>query len=512
MSVGGYRENSYDLQQMGAMRNHIMSRRQRIVVGQCLAVIGVWVVCGVVWGIGGVTAGGGQQVEAEYMAVFIEGKKAGYGVHVRRVEGGKVTTSEQMNIVIKRADVALGVSATETYVETVDGKPLGFESSQQFGAMAVRVVGRVNEQGSFDVTMTSGTMTNQHRMAWPDGALMAEGLRLLTKRQGLAEGTTFGAKAFVGSMMAAMDVDIRVGPTKEIDLLGRVVSLTEVMTSMKVKGDEITTISYVDDEFNPQKMIVPIMDLQIEMVACSREFALSENDVPEFLDKLVLASPVKLESLGSVQALRYRLRATKAGEKLEIPATDSQKVGGDGQGGLLVTVRPMRAAAGATMPYQGEDKNALAALKPTLFLQSDSEVIKKLAGEAVGSSKDAGEAAGRIEAFVHEYVKDKNLSVGYASAVEVAASRQGDCSEHAVLTAALCRAAGIPAQVAVGYVYCPEFGGRGSVFVGHAWTRAYVGGKWIGLDSTRGAGGYSAGHLMLAAGDGNPEDFLGWLI
>ena len=40
-----------------------------------------------------------------------------------------------------------------------------------------------------------------------------------------------------------------------------------------------------------------------------------------------------------------------------------------------------------------------------------------------------------------------------ATAAEVARSREGDCTEHAVLLAALARARGIPARVAMGLVY-----------------------------------------------------------
>ena len=148
-------------------------------------------------------------------------------------------------------------------------------------------------------------------------------------------------------------------------------------------------------------------------------------------------------------------------------------------------------------------------MKPTRYLQSDSDQIIKLAKQAVGDTKDAAQAARKIEGFVREYVKEKSLSIGYASAVEVAVSREGDCTEHAVLTAALCQAVGIPARLALGYVYADEWADKENIFAGHAWTQAYVGGQWIALDGTRGPNGYNAGHLTLALGNGNPEDFFG---
>jgi transglutaminase-like putative cysteine protease len=112
---------------------------------------------------------------------------------------------------------------------------------------------------------------------------------------------------------------------------------------------------------------------------------------------------------------------------------------------------------------------------------------------------------------VANYIDNKSLSVGYASAAEVAVSRQGDCSEFAVLTAAMCRAVGIPAQVVVGVAYVEAFSGLQDGFGPHAWAQAYVGGKWVGLDSafkSSGLGGYDAGHIALAIGNGDPADFF----
>ena len=105
-----------------------------------------------------------------------------------------------------------------------------------------------------------------------------------------------------------------------------------------------------------------------------------------------------------------------------------------------------------------------------------------------------------------EYVTKKDLSVGYATAAEVAASRQGDCSEHAVLAAAMCRAVGLPARVVVGYAYVPEIAQLEHVFVGHAWIEAYVGEKWMPLDPALEE--FGPGHIAQAVGDGQPSDFF----
>ena len=72
--------------------------------------------------------------------------------------------------------------------------------------------------------------------------------------------------------------------------------------------------------------------------------------------------------------------------------------------------------------------------------------------------------------------------------------REGDCTEHAVFLAALARARGIPARVAIGLVYV----GRLQAFGYHMWTEVYVDKRWIPVDATLNAGGIGAGHLKIA--------------
>jgi hypothetical protein len=92
--------------------------------------------------------------------------------------------------------------------------------------------------------------------------------------------------------------------------------------------------------------------------------------------------------------------------------------------------------------------------------------------------------------------------VGFATASEVARTRQGDCSEHAVLLAALLRGAGIPSRTVSGLIYTDEFLGRKNVFAYHMWTQAWltqgVGGRWVDLDATLDALPFDAAHIALA--------------
>ena len=449
--------------------------------------------------------------ETEYFAVFMEGKKAGYAIQSRVVADGNVTTSEKVSITISRAAVPVTMDMTETCIETTGGRPLGFEVVQELAAMTMKVAGTVDANGAVNLTTTSMGTEQKSTLEWPSGAVMAEGLHLLQLKKGLKEGSSYSVKIFSPGILQALDAQIHIGPKRNVDLLGRVVALTEVTTTLNIPGaGEMVSTSYVDENLRTQKNIMPMAGIKIEMVACAKEFALGENDVLELIDKMFVRSPEPLGNLGLVKSITYHLIPTTETSNLIIPSNDNQKVQRPSSGKVIVTVEPVAAPTGTRFPYKGRDKTILEAMKPTRFVQSDHKEIIKLARRAVGSTKDTAEAIKRIEAFVAEYIENKNLSVGYASAVDVAASRQGDCSEFAVLTAALCQAVGIPAQVVVGIAYVDDFAGLQG-FGGHAWTQAYVGGKWVGLDAAfkgTGRGGYDAGHIALAVGNGNPEDFF----
>ena len=452
-----------------------------------------------------------QAEETEYFALFMDNKKVGYAIQRREVEGEKVTTSVELKVTLSRTGIPVSVQTQAITFETIDGKPLGFELEQAMGMMASKTTATIDEQGKVKVK----TGQQEVEFDWPDGAVMSEGMRLLHLEHGLTEGTTYNVKVFDPSMMQVVEVEVKVGSKQNVDLLGRVVSLIKVKSTINLpQAGPMVSTEYYDDELRLQKSVIPVMGMTIEQIACSKEFALGEIDVLEVVDKMFMASPEPLGDVGSVRSITYHLSPIQEAADLNIPSGDNQRVQRLSNGKLILTVEPVVAPKGVSFPYKGSDPEALEALEPSRYVESDQKVIIDLAKRAVGRSDDAAEAIGKIEAFVADYVEDKNLSVGYASAAEVAASRQGDCTEHAVLTAALCRAVGIPAQVVTGLAYVEQWGTVVNGFGGHAWTQAYIGGKWVGLDAAfrgTGRGGYDAGHITLAAGSGNPEDFLNLL-
>ncbi len=100
----------------------------------------------------------------------------------------------------------------------------------------------------------------------------------------------------------------------------------------------------------------------------------------------------------------------------------------------------------------------------------------------------------QLERAVKKHIRRTDYSQAFASAADVVEQGEGDCTEHAVLLAALCRARGIATRVAIGLVHVPAAQGFGY----HMWNEVWIDGAWIPLDATLARGGIGAAHLKLA--------------
>lgn len=90
-------------------------------------------------------------------------------------------------------------------------------------------------------------------------------------------------------------------------------------------------------------------------------------------------------------------------------------------------------------------------------------------------------SAGALAALVDAHVTRKSGARGLDPASVVARQREGDCTEHAVLAAAVARGAGLPARFVTGIVVVE--GPRRLGAFGHAWAEVYADGSWQVADA-----------------------------
>jgi hypothetical protein len=88
-----------------------------------------------------------------------------------------------------------------------------------------------------------------------------------------------------------------------------------------------------------------------------------------------------------------------------------------------------------------------------------------------------------IARFVSGYIVSKNLARGLDLPSTTAVRREGDCTEHAMLTVALARLAGYPARVIFGLALVEDFKTSSKTAFGHAWAEIHDGRRWSLLDA-----------------------------
>jgi len=154
----------------------------------------------------------------------------------------------------------------------------------------------------------------------------------------------------------------------------------------------------------------------------------------------------------------------------------------------------------------GEVKRNFAAfLAPTPLIQSDHPKIQKQVRNIVDSEGVPEENARKIMDWIYQSL-EKRPVLSIPNALQILENRVGDCNEHAVLLAAMARAAGIPAAVEAGLVYQ-----RGRFYY-HAWNALYLSqwGGWVTADATLGQFPADVTHIRLVRGEADRQlDLLG---
>jgi hypothetical protein len=216
----------------------------------------------------------------------------------------------------------------------------------------------------------------------------------------------------------------------------------------------------------------------------------------DLMARLVVQSPYRVPKSAFPGPIRYVLSRID-GTPPRLPATGEQSVVADGAN----TIVTICGDCGAAEVFADSDRQHY--LQPNPWVQSDSPEIKKFARRH-GTGKTVPEIMSHLVEAVRDHMTGPVDYLGYASAEEALRTRSGDCTEYAVLLAALARAQNIPARVSYGLVYADRFSGKKDVFSPHAWVQAWTGTRWQSYDA--GIGEFDATHLALSIGSGDPRD------
>jgi hypothetical protein len=447
--------------------------------------------------------GSGVFAQTRWYVVELQGQPAGWMTIERREAGDLITTRTAMRVAIGRQGSVVVTAFSSEVVERPGGNIVSLRRT---------IDGGHNEDASWrfegDKVMLS---RDASRPGEPETLPAPTGVYVGPDAE----------RTYLARRIAASDQSVS---TRVVDPLSGLEPVPTVR--MRVGEDTIDgvqTVRFETRRGDEERVVHEWIDAQGNLVrartsigAVVQEIRLSD----EATARRAVASPPDLIDATRVpisRAIRGHERLRSAAFRLaggpDVPALTIGPQTAERAGDDTVRVTIDLGAMGASVRLTDEQRATL--LASTELLEVDDDLVRQLALRATRElPADALPAATAetLRAFVHRYISHKNLDVALASAATVARDREGDCTEHATLLAALLRARDIPSRLVAGLSYEPGGPGAPPAFVYHVWTQALVegdeGARWVDLDATQRLRPRHAAQIALSISDGRDASAL----
>jgi hypothetical protein len=431
---------------------------------------------------------------------YLQGKRVGYARTTvkKQIENGAtlIVTESISRLAFRRGGDLSKQEMSVSSVETPDGRMKTFVSEMRLGPGAIRATGRV-EGGKLLLEVRGPTDVKPATLEldWPAECRGPFAAEQMLREKPMRPGERRQVKSFLPGInqvgvteMTAHDYENMELPQGKLELL-RIDSIVRLPD-----GQKIESIVWCDRAGETIKTHTLMLDLDSVRVTKAEALAKAGEAELDLLPTMLVKVDKPLEKPHQTSQVRYRLRLESEAPAKVFPTGPTQAVKSLGPHEAEITVYAIRPGQKDGNRDFAEQKSTEDDLKPNGIIQSDDARVVADARRAAGDEKDPWRVAMALERFVNEEIKDKNFSQAFATAAEVARSREGDCTEHAVYLAALARACHIPARVAFGLVYLDGM----KMFGYHAWTEVFIDGRWIPIDGTLAQGGIGAAHIKLS--------------
>jgi transglutaminase-like putative cysteine protease len=473
-----------------------------------------WVLALVLMVLGVARAWAWDERERWY-AIELAGQPAGWMASSQSREGDTIRTTTRMRLEIRRGQAAVVMETSSTTREREDGTPLDIESEMRLGTAPVRQRVRFEGGKAMITSLQGGQELTQEVALNGEWHMPAAAERIVRERMERREDPITVRTVDATTGFQIVEVTRRGFAEVKIEVDGKEMeAIRSVSTTSAMPGLE--TIEFCDAEGVPLRVETTMLGIRMVMTATTRERALGirAGDMPELMVRTFVKPDRAIAGSRSTTRAVYVISAEEGPAPLP-PTQGPQRAVRLPDGRVRVEIDVTSPA-----PAPAEEVSDPSYLAGSTMVNIEDEEIRRLLGVAVrDAGREPGARAEACRAFVNRFIRKKNLSVGFATASEAARTREGDCTEHAVLLAALLRADGIPARVVSGLVYADQFAGEREIFGYHMWTQALLSGsdgvaRWVDLDAAlRSDRPTDATHIALSVsslGEGHlQESFAG---
>jgi transglutaminase-like putative cysteine protease len=433
-------------------------------------------------------------------AVYIDDNKVGY-IHTRveavQDKAGRALRRVQVQTVLnfRRLSDKTSIQMRFGTIETPEGAVLRLDSRTLASQDEIRTHGDVVD-GRMALKLVAGGRTQQVVLAWGPDVRGPYGPELSLAREPIKPGESRTIKTFIPDLNVIGLTRLTAKGPEEI-LLGGGVRRALLRVDSTVSHEDgrplpgMNSTYWVDAGGQILKSATDVFGGMVTYRTTREAATASTADRFDISRSLIVPVTRKIPAPESTRAVVYRVRLQDEDPAAVFPSDRRQRVRpAPGTHTAVLEVQTAGKDAGAAGPERVADEF----LRPSPMINSADPAIVDLARKAVGRATDPWAQAVAIQEWVAANLRNKNFETSFAPASEVAQNLTGDCSEHSVLTAALCRAAGIPARVVVGLVYAETLGGFGF----HMWNEAYVNRRWVALDAAFRQADVDAVHIKLS--------------
>jgi hypothetical protein len=436
--------------------------------------------------------------------VFLGGSKVGYSHSTMKLVKGVVKSKSIFVMSVRRAGVVIQIKSMESTVELLSGEIISFSGEMEMAGVPITKNGRV--QGN-EIVIKEKQFFRENEMRYPldpEGKMTWGLMKALRENNFKEKGRKFETKVYSADFGMASPTKAKIKTMGETEILlsGQNKKVFKTDISMSTSVGTIKTENWLDSWGFAVKTKMQVGGLPIEIKQSNKIEAKQSPESKEFLLETLIS--LEKEIPNNAQSVQFKIELTD--RKLNKPFYQSelQKVIKLDDKNLIIEIEAEKwgensARRERKLKVAEEFKTA------NLMIDSDNPLIRQLAQNAGRGSKNIFELSEKLFFFVQRYLIHKNFKIGFASATETAQKRQGDCTEHAVLLAAMGRSMGIPTRVASGIAYLKNFKGEKNVMGFHMWTEFHLRGKWMRLDSALGKMGTYADRITLSVTSLNQE-------
>ncbi len=407
---------------------------------------------------------------------------------VERPDGLEIRETNELRV--RQADDPSTVIASETVtLENSEGRVVSIADTSQTGREWSRLTATIGAESATIVRETRGDR-RQLTVDLPPDIRFDSGAALLADW----DFETVPRLEFMNFSIGAMGVErvvIEPAPGETRGDNGE-----RTLLRKRYDGDQLRGIArlVIDAEGNVIELVQPMFGTNVIVQPVDRETAMRSYPPYRVINNAMVRAPYRISGASMHARIRYNF-GFEQGIAFEIPETGDQRVRLEPDGATLDICE----GCGPGLPT--DTAYLERARQPTAWMQSDHPRLRALtaiiADEPVSDRRKMEMLMVRADPFI----EDIDFA-GHFSALEILSRRSGDCTESAVLLAALGRAAGIPTMVASGLVYSRgSYHGMTNVFMPHSWVLAYVDDEWRSFDLALDE--FDSTHIALTIGEGD---------